>query len=56
MMTDEILLSEKFFQDSLGAGKAQKISFDLHTKVNENQTLYNQDLRNGFKSPLIRGI
>ena len=44
MIADERLPSEEFIQDSLWAGKAQKMSFDLHTKVNEDQTLYNLEV------------
>ena len=44
MMVDEKLPSEKFIQDTLWAGGAQKIGFDLHTKVAENQTLYNLEI------------
>ena len=51
MIADERLPSEKFIQDALWAGKAQKISFDLHTKVNENQTLYNLELTAKPNSP-----
>ena len=51
MIADERLPSEKFVQDSLWAGKAQKISFDLHTEVNEKQTLYNLEVKAKPDSP-----
>ena len=51
MIADERLPSEKFVQDSLWAGKAQKISFDLHTEVNESQTLYNLEVKAKPDSP-----
>ena len=51
MIADERLPSEKFIQDALWAGKAQKISFDLHTEVNGKQTLYNLELRAKSNSP-----
>lgn len=51
MIADERLPSEKFVQDSLWAGKAQKISFDLRTEVNETQTLYNLEVKAKPDSP-----
>ena len=51
MIADERLPSEKLIQDSLWAGKAQKISFDLHTEVNEKRTLYNLEVEAKLDSP-----
>ena len=51
MIADERLPSEKFVQDALWAGKAQKISFDLYTEVTGKQTLYNLELRAKSDSP-----
>ena len=51
MIADEILPSEKFIQDSFWAGKGEKISFDLHTVVNEKQTLYNLEVKAKSDSP-----
>ena len=51
MIADERVPPEKFIQDALWAGEAQEISFDLHTEVNEKQTLYNLELKAKPDSP-----
>ena len=45
MTVDEGLPAEEFIQKSLWAGEGQKISFDLHAKVEENQTLYHLEMK-----------
>ena len=45
MTVDEGLPAEEFIQKSLWAGEGQKYSFDLHAKVEENQTLYHLEMK-----------
>ena len=45
MTVDERLPAEGFIQKSLWAGEGQKYSFDLHAKVEENQTLYHLEMK-----------
>ena len=45
MTVDERLPAEEFIQKSLWAGEGQKYSFDLHAKVEENQTLYHLEMK-----------
>ena len=45
MTVDEELPAEEFIQKSLWAGEGQKYSFDLHAKVEENQTLYHLEMK-----------
>ena len=51
MTRAENLPPTKLIQDSLWAGEARKISFDLHTKANEDQTLYNLEVEAKPDSP-----
>ena len=45
MTVDEGLPTEEFIQKSLWAGEGQKYSFDLDAKVDENQTLYELEVK-----------
>ena len=51
MMVDEKLPSNELIQKSLWAGEGKKICFNLHTKVEENQTLYYLDVKPKPSSP-----
>ena len=45
IIVSESLPSDELILDSLWAGEAQKISFDLQTKLEENQTSYHLDVK-----------
>ena len=44
-IVNEKFASDKFDRDCLWAGEAQKISFDLHTSIDENRTLYHLEVK-----------